>query len=191
MGINLNKVYFIRHAKPDYTEHNDLIRPLTESGIEESIKLIRLMKNKNITRIYSSPYKRSIDTVIKIAEDYNIEIELIEDFRERKITDSWIEDFDTFSKKQWDDFDFKIEGGESLTEVSKRNVDALTKILNKINNESIIIGTHGTALSTIIKYYDPKFNYESFMSIKDKMPFVVCMTFNGTSIESIKYIDRI
>lgn len=191
MGINLNKVYFIRHAKQDYTEHNDLIRPLTESGIEESIKLIRLMKNKNITRIYSSPYKRSIDTVIKIAEDYNIEIELIEDFRERKITDSWIEDFDTFSKKQWDDFDFKIEGGESLTEVSKRNVDALTKILNKINNESIIIGTHGTALSTIIKYYDPKFNYESFMSIKDKMPFVVCMTFNGTSIESIKYIDRI
>ena len=187
----MNKVYFIRHAKTDYTEHNDLIRPLTESGIEESIKLIRLMKNKNITRIYSSPYKRSIDTVIKIAEDYNIEIELIEDFRERKITDSWIEDFDTFSKKQWDDFDFKIEGGESLTEVSKRNVDALTKILNKINNESIIIGTHGTALSTIIKYYDPKFNYESFMSIKDKMPFVVCMTFNGTSIESIKYIDRI
>ena len=40
------------------------------------------------------------------------------------------------------------------------------------------LGTHGTALSTIIKYYRPQFGFADFMRIIDYMPYVVEMTFD-------------
>jgi len=34
----------------------------------------------------------------------------------------WIEDFNSFAKKQWEDFDYKLSDGESLREVQNRNI---------------------------------------------------------------------
>ena len=45
----MNKVYFIRHAKPDFSVHDDLTRPLTDEGRKSSEKLINFFKDKNIT----------------------------------------------------------------------------------------------------------------------------------------------
>ena len=44
----------------------------------------------------------------------------------------------------------------------------------------MVIGTHGTALSTILNYYDPSYNCDSFLRIIDWMPFVVELDFEGT-----------
>ena len=60
-----------------------------------------LTKDKNISKIYSSPYKRAIDTVKQLSDFLHLDIELVEDFRERKISSEWIEDFNDFSEKQW------------------------------------------------------------------------------------------
>lgn len=177
------RVYFVRHAKPDYSVHDDLARPLTDEGIEQSIKLIDYFRDKNITKLYCSPYIRSIDTIKNVAILFNKEIEIIDDFRERKIGDEWIENFKEFSNKQWTDFNYKLNTGESLKEVQNRNIIALNKILNEAGNENIIIGTHGTALRTIINYYDKTFNYESFESIKDIMPLIICMHIDGENFE--------
>ena len=92
----MNTIYFVRHAKPDFKIHDDLIRPLTEEGIASVERITAYFKDKNITRVYSSPYKRAVDTVSNISMFHNLRLELIEDFRERKITDSWIEDFESF-----------------------------------------------------------------------------------------------
>lgn len=56
----MNKVYFVRHAKPDFSVKDDLIRPLTEEGIKDSKKVTEFLMDKNITKIYSSPYKRAL-----------------------------------------------------------------------------------------------------------------------------------
>ena len=184
----MNRIYFVRHAKPDFSVHDDLTRPLAEEGVINSKKICEFLEGKNINRIYSSPYKRAIDTIKELSQTLNIEIEIINDFRERKISDVWIEDFNSFSKNQWDNFEYKLNGGESLKEVQDRNVKALHKILNENSNKNIVIGTHGTALSTIINYYDDTFDYLSFTKIKDIMPFILCMEFDGTKILNIKYI---
>ena len=44
----------------------------------------------------------------------------------------------------------------------------------------MVIGTHGIALSTILNYYDPSWNCDSFLRIIDWMPFVVELDFDGT-----------
>ena len=43
-----------------------------------------------------------------------------------------------------------------------------------------MLGTHGTALSTILNYYDPGWDCDSFLRIIDWMPFVVALDFDGT-----------
>ena len=178
----MNRVYFVRHAKPDFSIHDDLVRPLTQEGIEDSKKLTRFFLEENITKIYSSPYKRSVDTVLDLSKQLKLDIILIEDFRERKISDDWIEDFNTFAKTQWEDFGYKLINGESLKEVQARNIKALHKILNEHNEENIIIGTHGTALGTMIHYYDRAFDYSRFEMMKNKMPWVVCFEFDGVDL---------
>ncbi|MGL5352473.1 MAG: histidine phosphatase family protein, partial [Clostridium sp.] len=152
-----------------------------------SKKLIDFFKDKNITKVYCSPYIRSIDTIKYVANVFNKKIEIVNDFRERKIGNEWIDNFKEFSKMQWNDFSYKLNHGESLEEVQSRNIKELHKILNISKNQNIVIGTHGTALSTIINYYNKTFKYESFESIKDIMPLVVCIEFDGCRILNLTY----
>ncbi len=187
----MNKVYFVRHAKPDFNVQDDFTKPLSEEGINDSKKVTEFLKDKNISKIYSSPYKRSVDTIRDFATLANKDIELVEDFRERKVSNSWIKDFNRFAEKQWDDFNYSLEEGENLKEVQERNIRALDKLLSENNDENILIGTHGTALSTIINYYDNTFNYKDFNMIKNVMPLIVIIKFQGLNAKSMEYILRV
>lgn len=182
----MTKVYFVRHAKPDFSIKDDLLRPLTEDAIKDSKKVTEFLKDKEIKRVFSSPYKRAIDTIKDFAESKNLNIDIIDDFRERKVDNAWIEDFNTFAKEQWLDFNYKLNKGESLNEVQNRNIRALMKILSENTEHNIVIGSHGTALSTIINYFNKEFGYADFERIKDLMPFIVCFTFEGQAIINIE-----
>ncbi len=182
----MTKVYFVRHAQPDLSIQDDLLRPLTEKGIADSIKVTDFLLDKEINKVFSSPYKRAYDTIKDFAEKSNLCISIIDDFRERKIDDIWIEDFNAFVREQWNDFDYKLQRGESLSEVQKRNIAALHKILKENPDEKIVIGTHGTALSTIVSYYDRNFGYCDFERIKPLMPHIIYIDFEETKAVDIK-----
>jgi 2,3-bisphosphoglycerate-dependent phosphoglycerate mutase len=185
-------IYFIRHAKPDISIKDDLTRPLSLEGIEKSKELINIFSEIKIDYIYSSPFKRSIQTIEPIAENKNIKIEIVNDFRERKMSNEWIEDYEEYSKKQWDNFSYKLIGGESLNTVQKRNIKELEKILLENKGKTIIIGTHGTALSTILNYYDKTFLYDNFLAMVNITPYIMKMEFNNDkyiSREEIKVLD--
>ncbi|HZJ82770.1 MAG TPA: histidine phosphatase family protein [Clostridia bacterium] len=185
----MTNLYFVRHAKPDFSIKDDLTRPLTEDGKWDCKQVTGFLLKRNITKVFSSPFKRAIDTIKDFSDLSGLEINIIEDFRERKVADIWIEDFDVFAEKQWDDFHYKISGGESLNEVQQRNIRALKYILKENNNENIVIGTHGTALSTIINYYDKNFGYSQFKRIKNLMPFIVGISFNGENVIEIEEFE--
>lgn len=49
---------------------------------------------------------------------------------------------------------------------------------------TVVVGTHGTALSTMINFYDQQFGYANFEKIKGSMPWIVKFTFeNETCVE--------
>lgn len=182
----MTNIYFIRHAEPDTSIHDDEKRPLTKKGEESSVKLIEDFDGLKIDMFISSPYKRAIDTIKPLAENRNSTIHLVYDFRERKISDGWIENFSDFAKKQWLDFNYKLPNGESLKEVQLRSRNALTTILDRYSGKTIVIGTHGTSLCTILNSYDETFSYSDFEIIKNMMPWVVKMTFDKTELISIE-----
>lgn len=170
-------VYFVRHAKPDFSVKDDRLRPLTEAGLVASLEVTRIFEEHRLDRIFSSPYKRAMDTVLDLSKKRNLPITTIEDFRERRVDSVWVDDFVEFSKRQWADFDYKLQDGESLREVQQRNIKALRKLLDQHEGEHFVIGTHGTAMSTIFNYFDPTFGFEEFWSIVDKMPYVARFIF--------------
>ncbi|MDE7233840.1 MAG: histidine phosphatase family protein, partial [Ruminiclostridium sp.] len=76
--------------------------------------------------------------------------------------------------------------GECLREVQQRNIEALEDILNNYQNKVVAIGSHGTALSVIINYYDKSFIYADFERIKMLMPWIVKFFFDGKRCISIE-----
>lgn len=185
----MTKVYFVRHAEPNYDNHDDRLRELSPKGMEDRKLVTAFLSDKDIDVVLSSPFKRAVDTVADFAEKNNIPIKTIDDFRERKVDSCWIEDFAGFSKRQWTDFSYKLSDGECLKEVQDRNIAALNAVLEKYNGKNIVIGSHGTALSTIINYYDNSFGYEDFEKIRFVMPWIVEFVFDADKkcIEIKKY----
>ncbi len=183
----MTRIYFVRHCKPDGKIKDDRNRPLTEEGLSDSSKVAEILKDKKIDVFISSPYKRSVDSIKKAAEFYAKSIETDERLRERKGGKDW----EGLLEKRWPDLSFAEEEGESIGAVQKRNVEALTEILKKHKDKNIVIGTHGTALSSIINYFDKSFNYDSFMRIVKFMPWILKMEFNGETFLSKEDIFHI
>ena len=179
----MTTIYFVRHCKPDSSWQDDRTRPLTQEGVEDSFEVARILKEKGIDLFISSPYKRSFDSIKPVAELCKKEIQTDERLRERKAGPNG-NNHEMFQKR-WSDFSYAEPDGESIGSVQKRNIEALEEILKNHEGKTIVIGTHGTALSSIINYYEPSFNADSFMEIIDFMPWILRMDFDGT-----KYLGR-
>ncbi|MBQ4617032.1 MAG: histidine phosphatase family protein [Clostridia bacterium] len=185
----MTTIYFVRHAQPNYDNHNDLERELTANGLEDRKRVTTFLLDKSVDVVLSSPYKRSFDTVKDFADRVGLPVGIVPDFRERKVESVWIDDFESFCKQQWADFSYKLSDGESLREVQERNIAALQEVLAEHKDQTIVIGTHGTALSTILNYYDPSFGYNYFQRVRHFMPWIVKMAFDGECLIEIAEHD--
>lgn len=180
---NITKVYFVRHAQPDFSHKDDRTRPLTPEGEKDAEAVTNFFKDKKIDVFYSSPYKRSIDTIKNAASYYGKEIFLDERLRERE-KGANSNNFGMFEKR-WADLDYHEENGESIGMVQKRNVDALTEILKNNSGKNIVIATHGTALSSILNFYNSEFGCKDFLRIIDWMPYVIELDFSDEKLLSV------
>ena len=176
---SVTKVYYVRHAEPNYDNHNDALRELTLKGLDDRKLVTKFLADKEINVAVSSPFRRAVDTIKEFADLKGIKIEVIDEFRERKVDSGWIDDFTSFTQNQWDDFNYKLSDGECLQEVQKRNISALLKLIDDYKGKNIVIGGHGTALSTIINYFDTSFGYDEFAKMKNKMPWIVEFQFDS------------
>ena len=185
----MTQIYFIRHAEPDFSDHDDLTRALTEKGRRDTARVTAFLADKDVDAVLSSPYRRAVDTVQPFAAQAGLEIETVWDFRERRVDSEWIEDFNAFSRQQWADFSYKRLDGETLGEVQARNIAALREVLRRFGGKTVAVGSHGTALSTIINYFDPTFGYEDFERIRGKMPWAVRFVFEGNICVTLEEHD--
>ena len=163
----MTHVYFVRHALPEHKWEVDRTRPLTAEGKSDIVKVTETLSNVQLDYAISSPYIRE---------------------RERGINNS----LDMLNRR-WENFEFHEEQGESLGVVQRRNIEALQDILRDHEGESIIIGTHATALSTILNYYDSSYHKDSFMRIINCMPYIIRLDFDGQSCvskEELLVVDK-
>ena len=181
------EIYFVRHAQPNYDNHDDRNRELTPKGMKDRERVTAFLRERNIGAVLSSPYRRAYDTVAGFAGESRQAIHVVEDFRERKVGNEWIPDFNAFARAQWADFTYKLPGGECLREVQARNIRALNKALEEYPDMNLAIGSHGTAMSVVIHHFDPLFGYEEFRALQGLMPGIVQFTLEGTRCLQIQW----
>ena len=176
----MTKIYFVRHAQPEHAWEDDRTRPLTGEGKKDSAIVFEFLKDKHIDAFYSSPYKRSMDTIADSVDFFGKDIITDEDLREREKGENG-NNHGMFHKR-WADHNYHEEGGESIAMVQKRNMRALTEILRDNIDKEVVVGTHGTALSTILNFYDKSFGCDDFLRIVDRMPYVIELDFEGDKL---------
>ena len=190
-------VYFVRHCQSEFSHRDDRTRPLTALGMEDSAAVAQVLSAFPVDAFYCSPYRRSLDTIAKAAQAHGLPIQTDERLRERQSgaggNSGLKDDGETPLRKRWRDFGWCEPGGETLGQTQQRNIQALQEILSESRGKTLVIGTHGTALSTILNYYRPAFGCEDFLRIVDWMPYIVRLTFDGQRLltcEEIFHIDR-
>lgn len=181
----MTTIYFVRHAESDSSIRDGKVRPLTKKGLEDAKNLVTLFQDIELDRIYSSPYKRAVDTVFPLATSRKLDITVIDDFRERRSDIVQTIGMAELIQMQWNDFTYTLSDGECLRDVQLRNMNALRQVLSENDGKNAVIGTHGMALCTMMHFYHPM-DLENLRRILLTMPYVTRMTFDGYEFVSME-----
>jgi 2,3-bisphosphoglycerate-dependent phosphoglycerate mutase len=181
----ITNIYFVRHAHSTYTP-DELSRPLSEKGFEAAKKVFEILAAEDITQVVSSPYKRAIQTVVGIAELRKLDVIIEEGFKERRLAEVPVENFEEAVVKAWEDFDFANPGGETGYCAQKRGVQALKDLLGKYYGGNVVIGTHGNIMVLIMNYFDKKFNYDFWCNLD--MPDIYKLSFENEKLIEVRQL---
>ena len=173
-----NHYYVMRHGEAENNAKNVYSSDrnknhLTEVGRGQVLQTAELLKKKNITKIYCSPFLRTRETAELVAETIGYPKEKIifddrirelefGDFSEHPVDEYW-----AFMKGKTWDFDTQVPGGESFQDGKRRFGDFLYDINAKEKGESILIVSHGLSVElipAIIEGADKKRSLEIFHS---------------------------
>ena len=62
-------------------------------------------------------------------------------------------------------------------------------LLDRHEGESLLVGSHGTALSTILNYYDPSYGPDRYIRMIDYMPYIIRLDFEDGKCMEKEFID--
>jgi 2,3-bisphosphoglycerate-dependent phosphoglycerate mutase len=149
-------VILVRHAAPEppipgmrHADDND--RPLTGEGRRRASELVDVLDSTSIRGVYSSPYRRAIETVQPLAVARGLPIRVLEDLRERRLAAVPLEHgaFVDAVHRTRADPTYSLPGGETTADVIDRARRALNRILEETGSGIAVAGTHGGLISII------------------------------------------
>lgn len=157
-------IYLIRHAECQGNIENKLSGitdfKLTEKGQKQARLLASKLKDLKITKIYSSPLSRAVDTARTIMKECDINsLNIVNDLHEINygVCDGmcWIDINQKYPtvKKEWKEihhYPVEIPNQESFIELQKRIKDCILKITNDNLGERLMIISHGIAISSFL-----------------------------------------
>jgi|SRR3989344_1236461 len=158
MNLNGNTFFLLRHGQTNFNvegliaglveESSENPPHLNDVGEEQVRKAVESLASESIDVIYSSPFRRTIQTASIVSECIGVEIKI--DNRLREV------DVGVFAGKTLVDWGKYFEGkdtltegppgGESLNDVHARVKEFLEEVNGKYKNKNILIVGHGDVL---------------------------------------------
>lgn len=153
-------IYLIRHSVPMKIRNNivnsDSLQvwneknPLSIIGEEKAKEYFDDEEFFDVDYIISSKYVRAISTAKYLAEKNNLNININENFGERKHgVESWDLLPEGFEEKQMVDKEYKVGDGENQLEVANRMYEALMEVVRS-NHKKIVVLSHATAITFLL-----------------------------------------
>jgi 2,3-bisphosphoglycerate-dependent phosphoglycerate mutase len=177
----MKQIYLVRHAQTRYDpEVADHVRPLTTRGHEQAAALVGVLAGLEIEEIHTSPYRRCLDTIGPFATHARLELNHVNDLRERAFTSSRVDDWETLWKTVWTDFDFAFPDGESSRQAQLRMHAATLQLARTSRARTLAISSHGNTIGLLLQQIDDDFTFEHACSIRN--PDVLRVTFDGEAL---------
>lgn len=196
----ITTIYYIRHAEPE-KDIKAKINGKTEQDLNESIclssqgelqaeKLSELCELQNLNQVWSSNYKRALDTAKFIANKNNKEIIIEPNLGERKLGD--LEKLKllgqtkkrSYTQEQLLDENLKNEVGESHKEVKERLYNITLDILTKNKGKTCAVISHGAAIKFLLMNWC---NLDESLNISYNGKIVVKETIDYTGIIKLEF----
>lgn len=165
-------VYFLRHGKSDYTSSTNATAPLNPAGVAQTALISDYFRNEahvKLDAVYSSPYRRCVQTVELLCEQLGLELTVNEHIFEREIGGGTETIPQGFAAAQWAEYEYKLEGGESLADVESRFILGMTEVFDEIaadpECDTVLVSTHAAAMSVFLNAYMPDRGVEFYNCI--------------------------
>ncbi|MCG9968159.1 alpha-ribazole phosphatase [Pelotomaculum terephthalicicum JT] len=156
------RIYFVRHGETSWNAllkvqgHSDVF--LSDRGREQAEMLAQRLANEKIHCFYSSDLARAYETARIVARPHELEVIATPALRELNfgvwegMTAKEIEEVYPGQIESWwtNPLDTRILQGEKLSEMTERCVHEVKNIINKHDNETVLVVAHGGAIRSII-----------------------------------------
>ncbi|WP_377891328.1 histidine phosphatase family protein [Alkalihalobacillus sp. R86527] len=179
MGKNL---YLIRHCEAEGQAHD---ASLTSKGREQAVMLADFLKDISFDKLYCSPYTRALQSVEPLALQLDKQITIDERLEERKLSESLLDNWMKELEKTFEDFSYKLAGGESSTEAAYRGVEAVMDVV-RVTKENALVVTHGNLFTLILNHFDRFHGFDSWKSLTN--PDCYKLIFDNDTLTSIDHI---
>ena len=159
----MTRLILIRHGESEFNLEGkytgQLDAPLTETGVAQAaVTAEYILKNYQINKVYSSDLSRAVNTAKPIAEPLGLEIKTDARLREiyaGKWQGLYFEDVKTIYKEEYDLYKsdkikYTTLGGEGMSDVMKRMLEAVTEIAEENDGKTVLISTHNGPLMTLM-----------------------------------------
>ncbi|MDB5261512.1 MAG: hypothetical protein JWQ14_793 [Adhaeribacter sp.] len=159
----MTKFLLIRHATTDSVGKRLSGRmagvPLNEEGRAQARKLATRLAGLPITAVYSSPLERAVETATPLAEIFNLQPVICQDFVEMNFgnwtnsaftelqADTAFERFNSFRSNT------RIPGGELMPEAQLRMITGLQKLGAQHPRETVVVVSHADLIKAVVAYY--------------------------------------
>lgn len=162
-------VYLLRHAEsrssatvkqPDW--------PLSDLGKEQARDLVPILAKLNIDHVYTSPFLRAVETAKPFAEFAGKPLHIYYELREQhSLWMDSVEEFMDQMRKRWEDFHFTPPGTESNAECQLRIVNAVRDLIRRHPGSTLLVSSHGSAISLLLNSIHSSFSFEEWMAMKN------------------------
>ena len=158
----MTRIIFVRHGETDwnvthrYQGQTDI--PLNDKGKHQAELVAKRLASEEIAAVYASDLTRAIYTAKAIAQEHQLDVISMAEFREISFGEwegSSFSSLDIGARGQIDKIftdpaNIEVPGGENFQQVQKRAVSGIEKLIDKHPDETVVVVSHGAAIRTIL-----------------------------------------
>lgn len=157
-------------------------RPLTAEGVRQAQNLVAESTLLAPAVVWSSPYRRAIQTVEPCATHLGLPVLVSSRLRE---WDSGLEptpDYLRHYERSWSDPDLARPNGESLAQLTRRSVSALASLARGAPGATVIVGSHGTFISWALVGFGVDVDFSFTRAMPMPAAYHLHLTDHGASV---------
>ena len=175
-------IYLIRHAHAEWRD--DDTRELSNAGRAAAHVVAERLASRPIAAVYTSPSRRSVETVEPLASRMGLRPELVPDLRERELPTVPPSEFEALVRQAWRLPAEAPRGGESNVQAQVRGLAVVRTVVARHAGSQVVLATHGNLLALVLNALDPGFAYEFWCGLS--FPDIYQVAFSGTEFRGVE-----